>query len=92
MTTQTTGETVTLAERGRVPVPEIASMTQAEIHAEIFIYTDEDLLNADTKDRVARLKEETEPMAVGRIRARQAVAKRLAERRQRRESRLAQCA
>lgn len=76
-------EYVTLAENGRVPVPPISTMSASEINAEISSYTEEDLLNQDTADRLGNLRVESTPMAVVRIRAQEAVKKRLLERRKR---------
>ena len=76
-------EYVTLAEKGAVSVPAISEMSEYEIDNEIGSYTSEDLLNNDTLDRLGRLRIESTPTTVTRIRARETINKRLLERKNR---------
>lgn len=82
-------EFVTLAEKGRVAVPLISRMSDTQIDNEISSYCDEDLLNEDTRDRLGRLRIESTPMAAMRLQAKEAVKKRLLERRIRSKAKVA---
>lgn len=79
--------TITKALEGKVSVPDISAMSISEIEQEIVSYTEEDLLNSDTLDRLGELRIHSTTFGQNRLIAKERVQKRIMDRMKKRAQR-----